>query len=75
MNCYECGQKMIIQRDGVSHHVVDGDIDYEADADHVAVEDESDCPECGGTGIGYPVDSRCSRCGGRGYFLAEREEP
>jgi hypothetical protein len=33
-----------------------------------------DCPDCIGTGIGYPPpDALCSRCRGRGYLLVEEE--
>lgn len=40
--CRECGNHMVIKADGVSHHVNDeGDVDFDADADHVAVLDSN----------------------------------
>jgi hypothetical protein len=40
--CTECGNEMEIDQNGISNHLVDGEIDYDADADHVALA-ESDC--------------------------------
>lgn len=45
--CHECGAPMIVGphplegSDGVSHHVVDGEIDYDADEHHVAFTTEA----------------------------------
>ena len=40
MCCAECGGEMVVEDDGVSHHLTsDGDIDHEADAEHVALDD------------------------------------
>ena len=38
-NCRECGQRSVIQDDGVSHHISEstGGTDHEQDAKHVAV--------------------------------------
>ena len=33
-----------------------------------------DCPECIGTGIGWPADTRCTRCRGRGWVWVNWEE-
>lgn len=46
MCCNDCGQHMCIEANGVSHHLdEDGEIDYDTDADHVAVYyDEDDWP-------------------------------
>ena len=43
--CDECGQEMEIMDNGVSHHLdEDGRIDYDQDADHVALcLDEEEC--------------------------------
>ena len=40
--CAECGEPMLVEEGTeVSHHVTeDGDIDYQADADHVAIDDD-----------------------------------
>ena len=42
--CGECGKEMWIEESGVSHHWGDGidDIDYNADADHVAYAEEEE---------------------------------
>ena len=41
-SCRECGGPMEINARGVSNHVSDdGEIDYDVDADHVAIADES----------------------------------
>lgn len=38
MSCDECGQDMLIQDDGVSHHIDEaGNVNHDQDADHVAV--------------------------------------
>jgi hypothetical protein len=39
--CKECGNEMIINSDGISNHLDDGFLDYEQDASHVAIADES----------------------------------
>ena len=41
--CVECGQEMWIDGNGVSYHDGDGPdgVDYDADADHVAVSDDN----------------------------------
>ena len=38
--CQECGEPMFIESDGVSHHGTPDEIDYDADADHVALAEE-----------------------------------
>jgi hypothetical protein len=41
--CYECDGEMTIDENGVSHHLNDeGEIDYDADSDHVAFTDEDE---------------------------------
>lgn len=40
--CKECGNEMRIAGDGISNHLADGLIDYEQDANHVAIADESE---------------------------------
>lgn len=41
MHCAECGNEYILTDQEVSHHITrEGDIDYDADADHVAYRDE-----------------------------------
>ena len=38
--CYECGEPVVTEENGVSHHLNDdGEIDYDADADHVALDE------------------------------------
>jgi hypothetical protein len=38
--CFYCGNPMKIDEGGVSNHLLgSGDVDHDADADHVAVED------------------------------------
>lgn len=37
--CRECGNEMQIDENGVSNHLDDGFIDYDQDADHVAIAD------------------------------------
>lgn len=48
MHCHYCGKLMDIDQSGVSHHLFDpkppgrlDDIDYDADADHVAIPERS----------------------------------
>lgn len=39
--CFDCGGEVVIDENGVSNHLTpDGDIDFDADADHVALSDE-----------------------------------
>jgi hypothetical protein len=39
--CYECANEMIIDDTGVSYHVTpEGAIDHDADADHVAIDED-----------------------------------
>lgn len=38
--CKECGQEMDVDEFGISNHVIDGAIDHDADADHVALQEE-----------------------------------
>ncbi|APD92057.1 hypothetical protein BM525_19435 (plasmid) [Alteromonas mediterranea] len=38
--CRECGNEMQINENGVSNHLDDGLVDYDQDADHVAITDE-----------------------------------
>jgi hypothetical protein len=39
--CAECEQKMQIDEDGISNHLTeDGEIDYDQDADHVAIDEQ-----------------------------------
>jgi hypothetical protein len=41
--CFACGEEMEITASGVSHHLTsDGEIDYDADADHVAYAEEEE---------------------------------
>jgi hypothetical protein len=41
--CSECGQRMIVEENGVSHHLKeDGEIDHDADANHVPYHDEDE---------------------------------
>ena len=38
--CASCGGEVVVEQNGVTHHLApDGDIDYDADADHVALDD------------------------------------
>ena len=38
--CASCGGEVVVEQNGVTHHLTpDGDIDYDADADHVALDD------------------------------------
>lgn len=38
--CTECGGECVVEEDGVSHHLTaDGDVDHDADADHVALDE------------------------------------
>ena len=37
--CRECGKPMTIVDEALSHHTLEGAIDYEADAHHVAIHD------------------------------------
>lgn len=38
-SCSECGGECVVEEDGVSHHLtVDGQVDHDADADHVALD-------------------------------------
>jgi hypothetical protein len=39
--CKECGDPMTIDSEGVSNHLDDGLVDYDKDAEHVAIADES----------------------------------
>lgn len=42
MHCYECGEPMMLDENEVSHHLdADGNIDHDADADHVALDDQN----------------------------------
>lgn len=42
MFCHECGNEMRVDETGVSNHLTgDGGIDYEQDADHVALADDA----------------------------------
>jgi tRNA A37 threonylcarbamoyladenosine synthetase subunit TsaC/SUA5/YrdC len=44
MYCRECGNPMFITSAGVSHHLADetsDEVDHDADADHVAIQDTS----------------------------------
>lgn len=44
-SCAECGQAMQIDDDGVANHLTEeGEIDYDADAEHVAI-DEREYPD------------------------------
>jgi hypothetical protein len=41
MTCCECGRQMRIEENGVSHHLTEDDeIDFDADANHVAFADD-----------------------------------
>lgn len=45
VRCRECGAEMFVENDGISHHSSDDNIDgidYDADADHVAVLEEGE---------------------------------
>lgn len=38
--CAECGGECVVEEDGVSHHLTaDGEVDHDADADHVALDE------------------------------------
>lgn len=38
--CHECGKDVVVEDNGVSHHLTaDGAVDFDADADHVAIDD------------------------------------
>lgn len=42
-SCYECGAEVSVDENGVSYHLEpDGSIDYDRDADHVAIPDDGD---------------------------------
>lgn len=39
-SCYECGNQVLVSDDGVARHLTEeGEIDYDQDADHVAIPD------------------------------------
>lgn len=38
--CVACGNPMTITSHGIAHHVCDGKVDHDADADHVAIADD-----------------------------------
>lgn len=38
--CAECGDEMSVGANGVSHHITDGEVDHDKDADHVAIDDD-----------------------------------
>tara|TARA_Y100001934_G_C12187073_1_gene694501 strand:+ start:253 stop:378 length:126 start_codon:yes stop_codon:yes gene_type:complete len=38
--CKECGQEVEVDEFGISNHVVDGAIDHDSDANHVALPEE-----------------------------------
>lgn len=38
--CAECGDEMVVTSDGISHHITDGETDYDKDAQHVAIDDD-----------------------------------
>lgn len=38
-SCHECGNEMFIECSGVTHHGTPSEIDYDADANHVAIAD------------------------------------
>lgn len=43
--CHECDKDVVVEDNGVSHHLTpDGAVDFDADADHVAI-DESEFDE------------------------------
>ncbi len=43
LSCAECGQKMVLNENDVSHHLTeDGEIDYDTDHEHVAFTEEDD---------------------------------
>ena len=38
--CYACGNEMIIDENEISYHLdEDGNVDYDQDADHVAIDE------------------------------------
>jgi hypothetical protein len=38
--CRECGEEMLIDEHGISNHIIEGLVDHDKDADHVAVAEE-----------------------------------
>lgn len=71
MSCEICGRGACTQ----SFHSFEEQEEFDTKTGRYAPEEDRDCPDCQGTGIGYNHEPHsCARCKGRGYLLEEPEE-